>query len=342
MAEYATAQGIDQEPVFAWWAPFVLKRRDHYIKAASTKYQRRTHKFGIEVPATVARALEIDKETGTDLWAKAIEKEMKHVTPAFEILEPGQEAPIGSKCIPCHMIFEVKMDFTRKARFVAGGHWTAPPATLTYSTVVARDSICLAFLIAALNDLDVLAVDIGNAYLKADTREKVHTTCGLEFGSYSGQIAIIRKALYGLKSSGAARQAHLASSLHEMNFKSSLADADVWMRPAIKDSGQTYYEYIFVYVDDILVLSMNPQAIMNTLSKLYRLKEGSLGPPTQYLGAQIKPHRFDDMPGKSYWSLSAHRYIKEAVKNLEATLKKVGKKLPSSRIVSPIANGYRP
>jgi hypothetical protein len=117
---------------------------------------------------------------------KAIEKEMKHVTPAFEILEPGQEALIGSKRIPCHMIFEVKMDFTRKAHFVAGGHWTAPPATLTYSSVVYRDSVHLAFLIAALNDLDMLAADIGNAYLDADTREKKHTTCGLEFGSLSG------------------------------------------------------------------------------------------------------------------------------------------------------------
>jgi hypothetical protein len=127
-----------------------------------------------------------------------------------------------------------------------------------------------------------------------------------------------------------------------MNFKLSLADADVWMWPAIKDSGQTYYEYVFVYVDDILVLSVNPQAIMNTLSILYRLKEGSVGPPTQYLGAQINPHHFKDMPGKCYWCLSAHHYIKKAIKNLEAVLKKAGKKLPSSRIVTPMASGNCP
>jgi hypothetical protein len=83
--------------------------------------------------------LEIDRETGTDLWMKAmaIEKEMKHVKVAFYILEKGASEPVGSKHIPCHIIFDVKEDFTGKARFVAGGHVTDPSASLTYSSVVA-------------------------------------------------------------------------------------------------------------------------------------------------------------------------------------------------------------
>jgi hypothetical protein len=47
------------------------------------------------------------------------------------------------------------MDFTRKARFVAGGHVMDPPSTQTYASVVARDSVRIAFLMAALNDLDI-------------------------------------------------------------------------------------------------------------------------------------------------------------------------------------------
>ena len=62
------------------------------------------------------------------------------------------------------MIFDVKMDFTRKARFVVGGHLTDAPSSVTYSRVVSRDSVCLAFLVAALNGLDVMACDIGNTY----------------------------------------------------------------------------------------------------------------------------------------------------------------------------------
>ena len=57
----------------------------------------------------------------------------------------------------------------RQARYVAGGHMTDPPSTLTYSSVVWRDSVRIAFLFAALNDVDVLAAVIGNAYLNAPT-----------------------------------------------------------------------------------------------------------------------------------------------------------------------------
>jgi hypothetical protein len=63
---------------------------------------------------------------------------------------------------------------------------------------VAHDSVRLALLIAALNNLDILFADVGNAYLNATTKEKVHITCGLEVRQkYYGCYAIIRKALYG-------------------------------------------------------------------------------------------------------------------------------------------------
>ena len=57
--------------------------------------------------------------------------------------------------------------FTRKARFLAGGHMTEPPASLTYSSVVSRDSVRICLLLASLYGLEVLAADIGNAYINA-------------------------------------------------------------------------------------------------------------------------------------------------------------------------------
>jgi hypothetical protein len=91
---------------------------------------------------------------------------------AFKFLNPEESVPIGSTWIPCQMVFDVKMDLTRKARFVAGGHWTDPPSQITYSMVVSRDSVRIAFLIAAMNDLNILSADIGNAYLNAPTKER--------------------------------------------------------------------------------------------------------------------------------------------------------------------------
>jgi hypothetical protein len=46
--------------------------------------------------------------------------------------------------------------------------------------------------VAALNGLDILSADIGNAYLQAPVREKVHTPAGPEFGPQRiGQTVIV-------------------------------------------------------------------------------------------------------------------------------------------------------
>lgn len=91
------------------------------------------------------------------------------------------------------MVFDVKMDgkFTRKARLVANGNETEPTKDLTYSSVVSRDSVRIAFLFAALNDLDVLGCDVSNAYLNAPCREKLWIEAGAEFGDDKGSIMII-------------------------------------------------------------------------------------------------------------------------------------------------------
>ena len=116
------------------------------------------------------------------------------------------------------MIFDVKMDLTRKARLVAGGHKTDPPKDSTYSSVVSRDSVCIMFTLAALNNLNVLAADVQNAYLNAETKEKCYIIAGAEFGADKGRPAFIVRALYGLKSSGARWHDHMASSLRSLKF----------------------------------------------------------------------------------------------------------------------------
>jgi hypothetical protein len=245
VADFAVARKITDLPAFWWWVPQALKQRESIINAIKTRFKKKTHKYGIQVPQNIEEAYLIDKEMGTDYWHQAILKEMKNNAVAFKFLEEGEQVPVGSTWIPFHMIFDVKCDLTRKARYVAGGHWTQPTSQLTYSPVVTRESIRIAFMIAALNDLEILSADIGSAYLQAPAREKVHTTAGPKFGPTKlGQTVIIVRAMYGLKSSGAAWHAQLSETLYGMDFKPTLADPDVWYRPAIKDNGLEYYEYI--------------------------------------------------------------------------------------------------
>jgi hypothetical protein len=48
---------------------------------------------------------------------------------------------IGFQEIGCHIVFDIKMDFTRKARFVAGGCTIETPTAMTYSSLVLRVSV---------------------------------------------------------------------------------------------------------------------------------------------------------------------------------------------------------
>jgi len=141
LAEYATANKISNEPAFAWWVPDIAKRKNRIVSKLKTKYWRTSHKFGIEIPKSVEHTLQIDRDTGTDHWRRAIEKEMKNVRITFQKWEGGgPEAAraaaangslIGYQEIRCHMVFDIKLDgdLTRKACFVAGGHTTNTPDT---------------------------------------------------------------------------------------------------------------------------------------------------------------------------------------------------------------------
>ena len=231
VAEYAVSSCISDEPAFAWWSASVLKKCNRIIAKTKSKYWLRTHKFGIIIPKTVLQARQIDAKSGNTLWWDAIWKEMKNMRPVFEVFEGGvQQLPSGFQEIKCHMIFDVKIgeNFRRKACLVAGGHTTDAPATLTYSSVISCDSVWIALTIAALNRLEVMACDIQNTYLTADCCKKIWTRAGPEFGSESGTIMLIHKALYGLKSSGAAFCAHLAETLYDIGFVPTRADPDIW------------------------------------------------------------------------------------------------------------------
>ncbi len=77
------------------------------------------------MPKTVKEALELDKRNGNTFWADAIDMEMKDVCIAFKVLLDGQSVPIDYRMIPCHMMFDIKIeDFWQKARLVASGHIT--------------------------------------------------------------------------------------------------------------------------------------------------------------------------------------------------------------------------
>jgi len=159
----------------------------------------------------------------------------------------------------------------------------------------------------------VEVTDIGNAHLNAPTNEKIVITCGLEFrAQFEGRLAKIVRAQHGVKGSGQAWRSHLAKVLlddENLGFHMCKADNDVWYRAATQPDGTKYYEYILVYTDDILCLSMNPKSILDYLDQRFLLKPESRGQPKTYLGADIAPYSHSHEPDVHCWSMGSHTYL---------------------------------
>ncbi|KAL7526268.1 LOW QUALITY PROTEIN: hypothetical protein ACHAXR_003858, partial [Thalassiosira sp. AJA248-18] len=314
------SQSLDHEPGFNYWVPQTLKKRNRIIslvKKRQTRYLKKTMKFGIEVPKTVNEALALDKKNGNAHYA--IAKEMKDVKVAFNILPDGEVAPNGYQQIRCHMIFDVKMeDFRRKARLVAGGHTTDVPKVMTYSSVVSRETVRLALTLAALNGLEVKAGDIMNAYVTAPVTEKIWTVLGPEWGDQQDKKAIVVRALYGLKSSGAAFRAHLADCMRHCGYASCKADPDLWLKSTIDEDGTEYYSYVLCYVDDVLVVHHDAMSVLNKIDKYLKMKPSSKGDPGMYLGVKLKYTQTAN--GVWAWAMSPSKYVREAVTNCKKHL----------------------
>ena len=265
----------------------------------------------------------MDAKNGNILWQDAIRKEYNNVKVAFKLLKDGEKMPSTFTKITCHLIFEVKFDLRMKARYVAGGHLMEPLSTITYSSVVSRESIQIGFLLSTLNGLDILAADIQNTYLNAPTEEKVWFRAGPKWGQHEGKPVLIVWALYGLKSSGQAWRTHFAQTLEGMGFKSSFADPDVWYKASVKPNGEEFCKYLLVYVDDIFCIDTDPKRYMSQIEKSFKIKEGSIGPPTVYLGANCQKDA-SHIEGIDCWWMSAEQYCKEAVKNVKKKIKDSG------------------
>ena len=340
-AEYALNNKIIEQPAFAWWAKDALRRRDRTICKAKTRYWKRTHKYGIELPKSIQDALQIDKRTGTDFWRKALEKEMKNVMIAFEYTEDGKP-PLGHERLGYHMIFDIKITLDRKCRLVADGQRVAEqPKENTYSSVPSRDTVRIFFLMAALNDCDVMAADIQNAYLTAPVKEKYYVKCGPEFGVNAGKTAKVVRALYGLPVAGAAFRSYLGQNLRTLGYVPMKADPDLWMRPAVKPDGIKYYEYLLAYVDDLCGMSMDTKNMFDAIGNLFTLKKESVKEPDLYLGANIEKKFFDEEPSKARWAMSSTNYTKKAIEEVERELTKADKRLPT-KVSTPLGHKYRP
>ena len=309
-AEYAHANDLLDTPGWKHLRHIVKnqKKFGRLVHQAKLKSIRRApiYMFGVQVPRTSHEARILDEKNGNTKWRDAEKQELVQLDDFDTFKDKGKNGspPQGYQKIRVHFVYAVKHDLRHKARLVAGGHMTEPPKDSVYSGVVSLRSMRLALLVGEINGLKAMVGDIGNAYLEAYTKEKVYFIAGKEFGELEGHVMIIVKALYGLRTSGARFHERLADSLRDLGFQPTMADPDLWIRKT-----ETCYEYICVYVDDLMAIMHDPQEFFDILTTKYNYILKGVGHPEYHLGGNFGR----DKDGTLYWG--AKSYVEKMMSN---------------------------
>ena len=94
----------------------------------------------------------------------------------------------------------------------------------------------------------------------------------------------------------------------QLGFTSSRADPDVWIRLSKRTSGEEYYEYVFLYVYDVLVISENAESdLRKEIGQHFVLRDESIGPPSQYLGGKLQEVTLEN--GAKAWAFGSCQYV---------------------------------
>jgi hypothetical protein len=336
LAIYARENNLIGDPGFS--DPYIKKlsrthknlvRQANQAKLRSFR-TRPIYMYGVRVPRNYDEAVMLDAENGNTLWQDACNLELGQIMEyeAFKDKGINFDPGAGFKKISAHLVFAVKHDGKRKARFVAGGHLTDTPIDPVYSSVISQRGLRILTFLAELQGQECWSTDIGNAYLESYTQEKVYIVAGPEFAPFGleGHTLVVNKALYGLKSSGKRWHERFSDVLRSMDFFPSKAEPDIWMRRC-----GDHYEYIGVYVDDLCIVSKSPQAIIDDLTKKHKFKLKGTGPIKFHLGMSFGR----DEDGTMYYSPQA--YIEKLISDYERIYGR-----PPRQVVSPLNPGDHP
>jgi hypothetical protein len=74
-----------------------------------------------------------------------------------------------------------------------------------------------------------------------------------------------------------------------LGFSSSRADPNVWIRLKKKSTGEEYYEYILLYVNNVLVISERAEQVLRLeIGQHFVLHKELIGKLSNYLGGKLQ------------------------------------------------------
>jgi hypothetical protein len=228
-------------------------------------------------------------------WQEAIDTEVTKLQ-ALDTWEV-MDLPMGRKPIGCRFVFAIKYTPTGlidryKARLVAQDYSQKPGEDFleTFSPTIRAESLRVLLAIGALEDLEIRQIDVVSAY----PRSKLHATVYLRpiealqkaLGiKDSRKVLQLKKSLYGLKQSGREWYIEACRGLRTLGFE------PLFSEPSIFRNTKTS-QLIGLYMDDMLVLGKDLQAVqatINAISEIWEIKD--LGDVEVILGIRVQRDR---------------------------------------------------
>jgi transposase InsO family protein len=261
------------------------------------------HSIEADEPATYHEAI---TSPFAKQWKEAMEDEMITLKDrkAYTPIKPSSKTrTVGSR-----WVYTIKRDAEGRiaryrARLVAQGHTQKEGVDYhdTYSPVV-NFTLVRFFFILFIVCLGWCSshLDIKCAYFYGDLDEEIYMRPPKGFGSTSGFVWHLHKAMYGLKQSGRQWYKALDEKLKILGFTKLLATNCVYLY-----QGKAV---MLVYVDDLLIFAKDKATldeIVQKLSKSYRTT--NLGPIRKFLGVEF-------LRNGNRWYMNQSRYIDKLVK----------------------------
>lgn len=232
----------------------------------------------------------------SDKWLEAAQEEMTSLegSDTWDLIE----RPKNQKAIGCRCLFKRKAGIAGveppryKGRLVANGY--SQKKGIDYQEIFAPvvKHVSIRYILSAVVhfDMELQQMDVKTAFLHGDLEEFIvmEQQEGFVDKRYPDRVCKLKRSLYGLKQSPRQWNKRFDDFVRSKGYSRSEYDSCVYFR----ENGKGDYIYMLLYVDDILIASVDKgevQKLKAVLSSEFDMKD--LGEAKKILGMEISRNR---------------------------------------------------